>query len=268
MNQELRCFREQIMTVFEAANHFVSSSLELMPTLPEQGLDSILLSALLLNSYQQSFSAGDWSCVFDVGFVGGKRHYQNKEIGDILVSLRYHKRNKFNYGKLIFLQSKRLKATAQKSGQGTTWHFKKNSPYPELDLTASAHTQHQRILRYEKKKGVRVFYLLYNPRSVPISVTLPAKHTFTPLDVGARVIAARDIKVTKGIYSSLAAIKPNRSIQEFMADLVLCNHGHRISDQGDFEVQRSTFVESVALWEMTLDIQVPEDFDFPIAEGE
>jgi hypothetical protein len=115
--------------------------------------------------------------------------------------------------------------------------------------------QYQSIEGYEKTFGIPVYYLLYNPRQIPSSATIPlvAIHSkpLGPLNVGCRVVPSLDLRKSIDLktsgsspaFSDLLSLESPFNIQNdqggwrietFVVELVLaCKAGYRAKTEND-----------------------------------
>lgn len=215
------------------------------------------------------FSSG-WLVRLETHFLGGGRYWGQWEIADIGILVVFRLAGVVQQTKIALLQSKRLypveaQTTAEdhpldyivgfgrllpaeqeyrSAVKARAFSFLESSRYRALEY---ADGQYQAILAYEKDTAVPIYYLLYNPLHLPVTVTYPVEASATKQQVGlerigARVISAvsldADLKQQQlgagdspAFNQIFASNAPSTSspwpLEYFIADLVLsCKEGH------------------------------------------
>ncbi len=96
-----------VKSAFRGANKRVCELLARVPNCPEQALDMTLINFLSAYAAPAVVAPG-WFVRIDVYFIGGLRHFNNWEIGDIGVLIFAKRAGTVIANKLAVLQSKRL----------------------------------------------------------------------------------------------------------------------------------------------------------------
>ncbi|MBX9940396.1 MAG: hypothetical protein K2Y32_14150 [Candidatus Obscuribacterales bacterium] len=271
-NQQWQLLLSTIEAFFKSANLYVTQAFELMPQAHEVGLDFVLLARMQGILGCHICSPGGFSFVINAEFIGGRRHYNGREIGDILISVRFSDRNGFRLGKLAFLQSKKLKCTPRNNQQ---FDFELGSKYAELNLNKrdrnGQDTQYELINRFENSSTIKVFYLLYNPGKVRMSVVIPGWQPGPVSNGGVRIVAASDLRAMHGnqppaTFQRIMMVQ-NLQLEEFMIELISCKHGTPINEEFDKQLELN-LEEHSPIWSLNLDIHVPERFEIPTNQPE
>jgi hypothetical protein len=262
--------------VFRECNSRVSTKLSRIPTNHESSLDFTFIESL--THFESPFkTASGWIIRIETHYLGGWRQFRQWEIADIglIVTLRQHGR--LRAAKTVLLQSKRLYPNElnfdedkkidyevgfgrlfhpadpfQVAGRNRSFTFTVSSQYKAL---LKDDNQYLAIEQYEKIVGVPVYYLLYNPRQIPWTTSIPIvsirPKRVGPVKIGARVlpatnlrnsVAARSPGYSPAFLNLLSLPSPFNSkshaggwkLEHFIVDLVLgCKAGHLAKDQND-----------------------------------
>jgi hypothetical protein len=220
--------------------------------------------------------APGWFVRIDVYFIGGLRHFNNWEIGDIGVLIFAKRAGTVIANKLAVLQSKRLypdqgtviEQTAEdfRIGMGTLLPGGLEAPLSQSHLfpfsLASKYkalivedNQYKAIRDYEAKHHIPVHYLLYNPWVIPVTYTFPVSGTarlgragnggarVAPAERLRSVLAGRSagyhpsFKDLDHVVSGKAAHASGWRLEYFMADLVLkCEQGRLFESVKEEEI--------------------------------
>ncbi|GAA1880729.1 hypothetical protein [Asanoa iriomotensis] len=269
--------------VFAGCNERVASTMTQVPTIHEVPLDMTFIQHFLGVSAPRRFPSG-WSVEISTHYLGGGRHYgewgdwpRRWEIADIGLLVVYRQGGKVLRSKVALLQSKRLYPDEQPfdedtpieymAGFGRLFHsdedwaaiteprifnFTEGSRYRAL-LTGV--TQYNAIASYERQRNVPVYYLLYNPRQIPSSASVPITDVSEPsgaCDVGCRVVPALQLRTALAgqpdghspAYEELRAslgepfapeVHPaGWRLEHFVADLLLdCKTGYIAESRSD-----------------------------------
>jgi len=254
-----------IRKVFASVNKDVSGLLSLNPNHHEPELDMALISGL--NHAPPVAHPAGWTVYIQTHFLGGRRHFYNWEVADIGFLVIFRDRGKILRIKVGLLQSKRLYPTEEKRlpehadrfrigfatlvaepdafralVSGRSFTFSRDSRY----LAISKGDEQARALnQYEKMSGIPVYYLLYNPTTIPLTATVPAVRLTLPKEpkAGCRVVPARALSAAiqtyaDGYHPSFGDVaglaSPFRGrhrtgwrLEHFVADLLVsCREGH------------------------------------------
>jgi hypothetical protein len=261
-----------IRSVFAGVNRQVSSTLSRIPTNHEPELDLQLIAAL--NRTPAITAVDGWTVYIQTHFLGGRRHFYNWEVADIGLLVIFRDRGRVLRIKVGLLQSKRLYSAETQTlpnfnlqarigfatllqdpeafralVAGRTFAFSNTSEYLAI---SKDNDQVQAITAYEKLSGIPVYYLMYNPVSIPWTARVPATELppLPPTTVGCRVLRFDDVHA--GIATKPAGYHPTYhdlltlslpyvgvhqggwALEHFVADeLLACHEGHIASDETD-----------------------------------
>lgn len=269
--------------VFADCNERVASTMTQVPTIHEVPLDMTFIQHFLGVSAPHRFPSG-WTVEISTHYLGGGRHYgewgdwpRRWEIADIGLLVVYRQGGKVLRSKVALLQSKRLYPDEQPLDEDTpvdymigfvrllhsdddwatitqprTFTFNEESRYKAL---MTGVPQYNAIASYEQQRNIPVYYLLYNPRQIPSSASLPlagANEPNGPCDVGCRIVPARQLRTALAqqpdghipAYSELRAwlgepFAPDLHpagwrLEHFVADLLLdCETGYIAESRSD-----------------------------------
>jgi len=263
-----------IRRLFAEGNARITEKLNRNPNLPEGSLDLTWIEHL------SQFSAAErlpsqWLVRIESHYLGGLRHFRNWEIADIglLVFLRPAPGEAIN--KVALLQSKRLypngvpiqhetqveyeigfarladpEVLAVPIGPSTDFRFTEDSRYGALRRESD---QVGAITDYQRDVGLRVYYQLYNPWTVPFEQRIPLAGYSPPEgipDLGVRVAPAQAVHAVldrqDGATPRLRDVAdlsplPNYGwrLEEFVCDeLLACREGDRFNSPDDSKIQR------------------------------
>jgi hypothetical protein len=262
-----------IRGVFELAGQNAASKLVMNPNAHEPWIDFSIIETLQRFSSPYMVTEG-WNVHLDTHWLGGYPLYERWEVADFGVLVLFATGSKLVRSKIALLQAKRLYATGHRPetedefreyyrhGFGrmylqdemiaqafkqTVFTFDNASTYGAL---VKDDEQWEIIKKYEKDKQIPVYYLLYNPPTLPVDVQIP--HIGAPAqdqdDVGCRVIPAQHVRAAmaaanKGDVPTYGDIRTNLDspfkraphrggwrLEHFIANLLIqCKTG-RITD--------------------------------------
>jgi len=267
--------------VFAEANRHVCERLVNLPNIRETSLDDGLIEALIPDTAPTLLPSGA-IVRMDTHNIGGLRRigrpdwdfpYQRRwETADIAILVFVYRGEKLVAKKIGLLQSKRLypdnndvddddeigflhgmNAFIRREGSQAIsalhrqFAFNQNCIYGAMK--AGSH-QIQSIDGLNRKFGKAVYYLLYNPHIVPLSVSYPLQQRIR-IDrptVGCRVLDADYVhQVLSGLdegasptFSMIesAGVTSAWPLETWVADLLLtCQVGQAFEDSGDAEVR-------------------------------
>lgn len=275
--------REWLSQTFGACNERVSRLITDVPTTHETPLDMTFIQHFLGVSVPHAFQSG-WTVEISTHYLGGGRHWadwpdwpRRWEIADIGFLVQFRQAGKLIRSKVALLQSKRLYADeldldedvpydfmvgfGRLFKQDETWGevtaarrfgFTDESRYRALITGAG---QYVAIREYEEKRGVPVYYMLYNPTKIPTSTIVPIAPGATTngaLEVGCRIVPATQLRVIMATaaegsspsYGELVGRLPtpfdqcgNRAgwrLEDFVVDLLLeCEAGYIANSPSD-----------------------------------
>ena len=287
--------------IFAASNRRLAERIQNAPAIPEPHLDTTFIEHLTAYSAPYAFKSG-WAIRIDTHYLGGMRHFNGWEIADIGVLVFFQRSGSLIRQKVALLQSKRLYPTAgdidhlgeydfrigmAKLGQRDkdapsmmaqrSFSFEESSRYEAL----KAHdNQYNAISEYMEQNRIPVFYLFYNPPSIPLHVQVPITDYVKVVNdpaVGSRVIPYQDVaqilhKEKKGYRPSIVDLTGEKKIdnhgwrlENFMADLLLhCEEGHRFTDANSPEMRNLFFRRSGPIAAtLAVTVEVPEGAVLP-----
>ncbi|MCY4642360.1 MAG: hypothetical protein OXC41_06655 [Gammaproteobacteria bacterium] len=253
--------------IFAASNRRLAEKIQNVPAIHEPHLDTTLVEHLMGYSTPRIFPSG-WGIRIETHYLGGLRHFNGWEIADIGVFVFFQCGGSIIRQKVALLQSKRLypkvgeinhleeydylvgmarlgqrdkRAPSMLSQRLFT--FEKTSRYQALH----AHDrQFEAIGKYTNLHHIPVFYLFYNPPTIPLHVQVPITQNVDVTEnpfLGSRVVPYRQVAEAlstkaKGYSPSLKDLASDAAVydygwrlEHFMADLLLsCKEGRRFTD--------------------------------------
>ena len=216
-------FRE----AFEKANNHVTERLLNVPNIRETSLDDTLIDALIPFSPARRLSSGA-VVAMDIHNIGGLRRLGHWETADISVIVFVYRQNHLLAQKIGLLQSKRLypdnndvdddddDPVSFLYGMNLFLTREPRSPLGLLNKQFSFNPQcvygaikaHDKqtdsIASMNKRLGEAVYYLFYNPPSMPQTIINPgaARQQFQANELGCRVYSENDVKAAMDSFKS------------------------------------------------------------------
>lgn len=215
--------------VFADVNRHVSETLVNVPAIRETSLDDVVVTELTRHTAPTRLPSHT-VVRMDIHNIGGLRQFHQWEIADIGILVFVIHRGQIVGRKIALLQAKRLypknldvdvddlvnfrygmnrflRIEESPTSMLVTrkFDFDEDCIYGALKADSD---QQKAIQEFEKGFGRSVFYLLYNPPLLPVSVSYPlAQYQVLdrPPDLGARVIPADDM------HKCLASLNKNAS---------------------------------------------------------
>jgi hypothetical protein len=262
--------------VFSSANKQVCERLANVPNIRETSLDDGLIEALIPDSAPRLLSSGAIVRI-ETHNIGGLRRMGDPifdwdfpqrrrwETADIAVLIFIYRRDQLVARKIGLLQSKRLfplnndvddadeagfrfgmNAFLGRNGNQASGSLNRNFVFNETCIYGAIHAgdrQVELIDSLNRDFGKTVYYLLYNPHKLPISISYPLQNRVRvdTVPVGCRVIDADEVHQalsglrpkTSPTYESLlkASKASNWSLETWAADLLLtCKVGQQFDD--------------------------------------
>lgn len=185
-----------VQGVFADLNTRVCEKIARVPNCPEPSLDLTFIEHLSQYSAPRLVAPG-WAVQIDVHYLGGLRHFNGWEIGDIGLMIFAKRQGLVLAKKMAILQSKRLypdqggviEETAEDFNIGMGRLLPSGALTAPIGLnhafsftTASRYValkvgdyQYKAIQDYEKQRKIPVHYLLYNPWRLPVKYTIPLR---------------------------------------------------------------------------------------------
>lgn len=248
-------------SVFAEVNRSTSLRLLNVPSTHEPGLDDSFIEALIPRSPPRLLPSGA-VVEMNIHNIGGLRRFMRWETADIAVIVFVYKQGKLLSQKIGLLQSKRLfpkngdvddadpidfaygmnKFLRRDPGSvlgrlHRKFEFVRQCKYASLTAQSD---QIDSIARFEQRFGKAIYYLLYNPPFLPVSIRYPVtmRQVVDYFPVGCRVYTTDDVNAVlsslkKGAAPSLAQLEAknpasNWRIEEWAADLLLtCKAGRQ-----------------------------------------
>jgi hypothetical protein len=260
-------------SIFADANRHLSEKMLNVPGIPEPHLDTTLIAHLMSYASPRRFQ-GDWAVRIDVHFIGGLAQFQHWEIADIGIFIFFQQKGVLVRQKVALLQSKRLypltgevqeledfdymvglaRLGARHGHQAPilaarSFRFTTRSAYQALK---SQDRQSERIKEFMQRNDIPLFYMLYNPPRVPLTVSTPLNryHRLRADPVlGVRIVAASEMLMgltTVSPWPTLADVDQfldpadgslhtgGWRLEYFITDLLLrCHEGKRFTSADD-----------------------------------
>ncbi len=260
--------------VFRTTNWRLSETILNVPSIRETTLDDTLIQALLPHSAPTRFKSGAVARM-DVHNIGGLRRVMSWEIGDIAILVFLVRRNMIFRRKVAVLQAKRLYPSSGdvEENDPIGFHYGMNallrpeeSPSSMLLKRTFAFTddsaygalragskQETAIEKFEGNFGNSIYYLMYNPPRLPLTIHYPVERYAEVLDepeVGTRVLpkqVVHDVLTTlpEGRAPTIRQIKAGGvadggwRLEEWAADLLLtCREGRPYNSPDESMVRR------------------------------
>ena len=259
-------------SVFSEVNRKISERIINVPNIRETSLDDGLVEALIPYSTPRILPSGT-IVEMEIHNIGGLRRFQTWEIADIAVLVFVYRAERMLSQKIGLLQSKRLYPANNDIKDddpedflyGMNRFLRSNPTSPlgmvrkRFEFTAdcsygalkSKSNQAKAINRLNEEFGEVVYYLFYNPPTVPVTVHYPVtlRQIVHYLPLGCRVYATKDVdpilaKLNKGAVPTLHALEcadpfSNWRLETWAADLLLkCTVGQLFGEDRQEVVQR------------------------------
>lgn len=276
---------EWIRDIFRRGNERIALKLSNNPNLPEESLDLSWIEHLSQHSAPVTLGS-DWTIQVETHFLGGMRHWHRWEIADIGLLLFAQLGGGLTLNKAALLQSKRLypdvggveeetrsdyeigfgrladpEILARPINLDREFHFSETS---EFRAIKAGSPQVERITEYQESTGLKVYYQLYNPWTVPFHQRIPLRGEnppAEPLSHGVRVVSAnalhalleskpefysptlRDCAIIAELHG-----EPGWRLEDFIADEWLgCREGNAFDTARDLPIERLFFRRTGAI---------------------
>lgn len=258
---------EYFRTAFADANRVAAERIMNVPNIREPSLDDALVDALIPFSPPKRLRSGA-VVEMDVHNIGGLRRLYHWETADIAVLVFVYRGRKMIAQKIGMLQTKRLypknndvldddpegfrygmNAFLNRDAQSPLavlnreFVFDRSCVYGSLNAGSD---QVGVINDLNRKFGESVFYMFYNPPTVPVTVKYPvrSRRAVTRVNLGCRVFLSKEVhtvldKLKKGHSPSLDAIMKGGAgsmwrLEQWVADhLLTCKVGQRFDNRKD-----------------------------------
>jgi hypothetical protein len=274
---------ERLALIFTACNARTTDKLSRNPNAPEQSFDLTWIEHLSRYSTPMTLPS-EWLVKIETHYLGGMRHFRGWEIADIgvLIDLRLGIAGRRR--KVALLQSKRLYPDGAPVREetmadyevgfarladpeddsisiafATEYRFDEDSTY--VQISANSH-QVAAIDGYQKEVGLKVYYHLYNPWSVPFVQHVPVLDDQEPEgepDLGVRVVPVRLLHsrlASQSLQSPKLSDLANLDglptygwrLEEFICEELLeCREGDQFESINDNRIQAAFFRRTGAI---------------------
>jgi hypothetical protein len=262
---------EHFRSAFAEANRIATERILNVPNIRETSLDDALVDALIPFSPPTRLRSGA-VVEMDIHNIGGLRRLHRWETADISVLVFIYHGRQLIAQKIGMLQTKRLfpenndvmddDPEGFRYGMNSFLNRDSHSPLTVLNrefvfdrscLYASLQPgsdQIEHIDTLNQRLGESVFYMFYNPSSVPVTIRYPvqSRRVVTSVKLGCRVFFSKEVHAVlntldKNRPPSLGSIMKgaptsNWRLEEWVADhLLVCKIGQRFDDRKE-EVRR------------------------------
>ena len=294
---------EFVRKVFQQCNRRISAKIAAVPNTSEPSLDLTLIEHLSQFSSPTTLLS-EWTVRIDTHYLGGLGHFRRWEIADIGILLFLRQAGQLVTSKVGLLQSKRLYpdngdileetaadyqigfARLVPSGPHVAsmqvkhaFSFSASSRYGALRVRDG---QWNRIVEYQKQRTIPVYYLLYNPWTIPFHQTVPlyAQPTLsgTPSG-GCRVISADTLVESQtfrpdnytprfrdicGLLSGGKANYCGWKLEHFVSGLLLgCSEGRVFQDPNEVDLESLFFRRSGPIAAaIGINVEMPESLEW------
>lgn len=258
---------EYFRGAFAEANRIATERILNVPNIRETSLDDALVDALIPFSPPKLLRSGA-VVEMDIHNIGGLRRLYHWETADIAVLVFIYRGRRLVAQKIGMLQTKRLfpknndvldddpegfrygmNAFLKRDTQSPLAVLNRKFVFDRSCLYASLKaesTQIETINQMNRRFGESVFYMFYNPPTVPMTVKYPvrSRRGVTIVKLGCRVSSSKEVHavlgaLTKDHSPSLRAIvkgctASNWCLEEWVADhLLVCKVGQRFDERED-----------------------------------
>lgn len=287
--------------IFSASNRRLAERIQNAPNIPEQHLDVTFVEHLMEYTTPRVFKSG-WAIRIDTHYLGGLRRYRGWEIADIGMFVFFMRDGKLVRQKVALLQSKRLYPTsgdidyieeydyrigmarlAQRDKDAPSMMAQRSFVFAETSRYGALHAhdnQYEAISEYTKRHLPPVYYLFYNPPTLPLLVQVPLTRRVAvekdPI-LGSRVVPFRRVtdilgEKKKGYSPTIAELAGDVGVfdhdwrlEHFMADLLLsCEEGRRFTEADSDEMRTLFFRRSGPIAAtVAVTVEVPDGVELP-----
>jgi hypothetical protein len=255
---------EYFRTAFADANRVATERVVNVPNVRETSLDDALVDALIPFSPPRRLQSGA-VVEMDIHNIGGLRRLHRWETADIAVLVFIYRGRQMVAQKIGMLQTKRLfpknndvldddplgfrygmnaflnrDAKSPLAVLSRDFVFDRSCVYGSLKARSD---QVRAINELNRRFGESVFYMFYNPSTIPVTIRYPvkSKRAITRVKVGCRVFFSKEVHavldtLNKGHSPSLSAIMGGSAaskwrLEEWVADhLLTCKVGQRFDE--------------------------------------
>ena len=261
---------EYFRTAFAEANRAATERIVNVPNIRETSLDDALIDALTPFSPPKHLKSGA-VVEMDIHNIGGLRRLYRWETADIAVVVFIYRGRQMVAQKIGMLQTKRLfpknndvidddpegfrygmnaflnrDARSPLAVLNRKFVFERSCVYGSLNAGSE---QVGAINELNKRFGDSVYYMFYNPSSVPTTIQYPvkSKRTIASVKLGCRVFLSKEVHAVlgtlkKGHSPTLKAIMEGGTtstwrLEEWIADhLLTCKVGQRFDKSREEQV--------------------------------
>jgi hypothetical protein len=255
---------EYFRAAFAEANRVATERIVNVPNIRETTLDDTLIDALIPFSPPKRLSSGA-VVEMDIHNIGGLRRLYRWETADIAVIVFVYRGSRMIAQKIGMLQTKRLYPANHdvldddpegfRYGMNAFLNRDTRSPLAVLDRkfvfdrtcvygAIKAGSEQVDILNnLNTRFGESVYYMFYNPSTVPVTVQYPVRNrrTVQKVKLGCRVCLSKEVHailgpLEKGHSPTLqmivdGSVNSNWRLEGWVADLVLaCRAGQQFDD--------------------------------------
>lgn len=256
---------EFIKAAFEEADRAVTTILDNNPNVRESSLDDVFVSSFIPKSMPTSLGSGA-TVTMNIHNIGGLRRIGRWEVADIAVIIHVASKEGVLGQKVGFLQAKRLYPYLSDIDDEDPIGFRYGMNgllLPDLeraqrslfkDFRFNTHCryggydcdQNKRVEAFNEKYGEAIFYLFYNPSSIPMRVRHPVQAMTSPTHISLGTRVSRASEVRQAAQSTSGSGGPTRTmiakhsqdsdwrVSEWSNDLLVCKVGKQF-DQTDEE---------------------------------
>lgn len=206
---------DYVRKVFAAANDKVSQTVGIHPSMHEETLDHMLVMELI--AAPPAFFATERAAVsIESHWLGGRAMFYRWEIADIAFFVLLRRNGRLLVRKVALAQTKRLYSREMSVDEIDPANYRigigrlVDRTDPQIPLssqraftfdeecvygaTNAGHMQITHIVQYMLLSGIPVYYLLYNPNSIPFKSTYPPNNG--AVIGGANAVGCRIIQAT------------------------------------------------------------------------
>ncbi|MEZ5594256.1 MAG: hypothetical protein R3F53_27585 [Gammaproteobacteria bacterium] len=215
---------DHVKKLFANCNNGVSADLSTFPAIHEESLDYNLIAYFSRNQMPVKLPS-NWIVRIDAHFIGGGKHFITWEVADIALMMVFRNKGKVVRSKIVIIQSKKLYANTLKCREESEYvrsfglgrmivpdedHaeliedkilvFKDSSRYQAFKKESE---QQETMGHFERRWGMGLHYLFYNPYKIPFAVKMPAEFqpTLDHNNIGCRVVRKENFRLRNRAFS-------------------------------------------------------------------
>lgn len=286
-----------VRMIMRSCNDEVTERLVNQPNVREPSLDDAFINNVSRYAAPKALPSGA-IVMLEVHNIGGLRQFGKWELADIAFVVHVSMFGKPLEQKIGLLQSKRLypenfdvdeddpisfrmglNGLIEPNSGNSLSKLQRNYEFLDGSRYNAIHNpddQLDRIKQFHDQFGEAVFYLLYNPSSVPFQTKLPAT-TYQSVSMppeGARVVRSESIEKALSLDDggprgpSISSVKKSSGaeywrLEHWVADLLLrCKVGRRYSQEDSDLIERLVYRRSGPIGAaIRVNIDLPEGFE-------